>query len=290
MKAKKKRKIIIDTDPAIGLPLKDVDDALAILLLLSSREIDVIGLTVNFGNTSLENAYEKAKEVLAAAGRSNIPILKGAKTKKDFGEDTDASCFIANTLEKYPNEVSILAIAPLTNVATVIQNHPDAMRQVKKLVIMGGAVKKFPFAEFNFLKDPRAAKTTLSFPVKKVLFPIDICMQVTFSWLDFVKLGNAGNRVTEYLSRNILPWLAVNTPVTGRGFFPWDTVAASCFLSPSLFQYKTFTVDMRRSNWWRGLIRLQSTDAGKDAPEVTIPQKMNAVGFKKLFAEQMKKF
>lgn len=68
MKTKKKQKVIIDTDPAIGLPLKDVDDALAILLMLSSRDVDVLGLTINFGNTSLENAYEKAGEVLARQG------------------------------------------------------------------------------------------------------------------------------------------------------------------------------------------------------------------------------
>lgn len=290
MKTKKKRKIIIDTDPAIGLPLKDVDDALAILLMLSSRDVDVLGLTINFGNTSLENAYEKAKEVLAAAGRKNIPVLKGAKNKKDYGRETEASRFIALTLKKYPDEVSVLAIAPLTNIATVMQNNPDAMRRVKKLVIMGGAVKKFPFAEFNFLKDPRAAKTALAFPVKKVLFPIDICMQVTFSWLDFVKLGNAGNIVTEYLCKNILPWLALNTPVTGRGFFPWDTVAAAHFLDPALFQYKTFYVDERRSAWRRGLVKLKDIRANGDTSALIVPQKLKAKEFKALFVEQMRNF
>ncbi len=290
MKTNRKQKIIIDTDPAIGFPLKDVDDALAILLLLSSRDVDVLGLTVNFGNTSLENAYEKAKEVLSAAGREDIPVFKGAKNKKDFGRETEASRFIARTVKKYPDEISILAIAPLTNIATVMQNQPDALRRVKELVIMGGAVKKFPFAEFNFFKDPRAAKTALTFPVKKVLFPIDICMQVTFSWLDFVKLGNTGNIVTEYLCKNILPWLALNTPVTGRGFFPWDTVAAAHFLAPALFQYKPFYVDMRRSRWGRGLVKLKDSGGDEKEPEIIIPRKLNPVKFKRLFADQMKDF
>lgn len=287
----KKQKVIIDTDPAIGLSFKDVDDALAILLLLSSENVDVLGLTINFGNTSLEHAYEKAGEVLRAAERAHIPVLKGAKNKNDFGKETEASQFITKMLKKYPHEITLLAIAPLTNIATVIQREPEVLKLAKEIVIMGGAVKKFPFAEFNFFKDGIAAKTVLTYPVQKTLFPIDICMQVTFSWNDYSRLRAMHNPVSDYLSKNIFSWLLLNMPVTGgRGFYPWDTVAAAYVLDRNLFFCEQFILDEKRTMWRRGLVKLRKYDEGIKGQPLTLPVKLRARDFKNLFLHQIENF
>ena len=74
-------KIIIDTDPAMGVFGRDVDDALAIALALNSPEIEVLGLTVTYGNTSLPRAVRSARRLLRAAGREDIPVLPGAASR-----------------------------------------------------------------------------------------------------------------------------------------------------------------------------------------------------------------
>lgn len=291
MKDVKKRKVIIDTDPAIGIPFKDVDDALAILLLLSLEDVEVLGLTVNFGNVGMAKAYEKAKEVLHVAGREDIPVFRGAKNKKDFGKETQATEFISTMLKKYPHEITLLAIAPLTNIATVIQREPDALSLAKEIVIMGGAVKKFPFAEFNFFKDGNAAKTVLTYPAKKILFPVDICMQATFSWRDYATLRAIRNPVSDYLCENIFSWLMLNMPYTaGRGFYPWDTVAAAYIADGNLFHCEEFTVDEKKSKWWRGLVKLKKQNGRARATSLTMPVKLHAREFKNLFLLSMKNF
>ncbi len=287
----KKHKVIIDTDPAIGIPFKDVDDALAILLMLSLPHVDVLGITVNFGNVAMVKAYEKAKEILHVAGSGDIPVLRGAKNKKDFGKETEASDFIARMLKKHPHEITLLSIAPLTNIATVVQREPEVLKLAKEIVIMGGAVKNFPFAEFNFFKDGIAAKTMLTYPVRKILFPIDICMQVTFSWKDFLKLRGVHNTVADYLCRNIFSWLMLNMPYTaGRGFYPWDTVAAAYIVNRNIFQCEKFIIDEKNSKWWRGLVKLKKQDENAQEQSLTMPVKLHAREFKSLFLRSMKNF
>lgn len=288
----KKHKVIIDTDPAIGIPFKDVDDALAILLLLSSPHVDVLGITVNFGNVGMRTAYEKAKEILHVAGREDIPVFKGAENKSQLGKETESSRFIIQMLKKYSHEVTILAIAPLTNIATVVQREPVVLKLAKEIVIMGGAVKNFPFAEFNFFKDGIAAKTVLTYPVRKILFPVDICMQTTFSWRDFLKLRGVHNPVSDYLCKNIFSWLMLNIPYTaGRGFYPWDTVAAAYIVNEALFRCEGFIIDEKNSKWWRGLIKLKTFHSrSSDASSITIPVQLLAGNFKKSFLSHMENF
>lgn len=284
------QKVIIDTDPAIGIPFKDVDDGLAILLLLSSKETDVLGLTVNFGNTKRNYAYEKAKEILNVAGRDDTPVFFGAETRKDIGKKTEASGFIIETLKKYPHEVTVLAIAPLTNLATVIKTEPAALPLAKEIVIMGGAVRSFPFAEFNFFMDSPASRTVLTSAANITLFPIDVCMQATFSWKDFAKLRTLRSPVSDYLCKNIFSWLLLNTPVTGRGFFPWDTVAAAYLLNKELVRCETFALDEKHTRWWRGKVAVKKFEPSLNQMPLNVAMKLSSKDFKTFFVKQMTNF
>ena len=78
-------RVILDTDPAIGIRFRDLDDALAILLLLASKETRLEGITINFGNTSASRGYTIANEVLQVAG-AKIPVFKGADSSDDLGK------------------------------------------------------------------------------------------------------------------------------------------------------------------------------------------------------------
>ena len=152
-----KRKVIIDCDPGI-------DDSLAIMLALKSKEIEVIGITIVCGNSPVEMGFENAKKVLKQVGRLDVPVFVGESKpiKRDYvnaldthGEDglgesflpevagyeqeIGAVDFLASVLKR--EKVSVIALGPMTNLAALIERDLDAFYNMEELVSMGGAFK-----------------------------------------------------------------------------------------------------------------------------------------------------
>ncbi|UUR86220.1 nucleoside hydrolase [Clostridium perfringens] len=177
-----KRKVIIDCDPGI-------DDALAIILALKSKEIEVIGITTVSGNVESLQGAKNALKVLKLLGRLDIPVYLGESkpvkrelvTAQDtHGEDglgetfleevsseyirENGVDFILNTLKNQEN-VSIIALGPLTNLYRAIEKDSETFHRVKEIVSMGRAYKSHgncsPVAEFNYWVDPHGAREFL---------------------------------------------------------------------------------------------------------------------------------
>ena len=177
-----KRKVIIDCDPGI-------DDALSIILALESKEIEVIGITTVSGNVESVQGAKNALKVLKLLGRLDIPVYLGESkpvkrelvTAQDtHGEDglgetfleevsseyirENGVDFILNTLKNHEN-VSIIALGPLTNLCRAIEKDSETFHRVKEIVSMGGAYKSHgncsPVAEFNYWVDPHGAREFL---------------------------------------------------------------------------------------------------------------------------------
>ncbi|MCR5041559.1 MAG: nucleoside hydrolase [Clostridia bacterium] len=177
-----KRKFIIDTDTA-------GDDAAAIMLAVRSGAADVLGVTVAAGNVSLEQGMKNALAALELVG-SDAPVFPGAEKPLNgedkpvfsvYGKDGMGDCglispkgrpqdknavdFILETVAKYPGQVEILALAPVTNIALAIQKDPGTMKLVKRIWSMGsaglGPGNATPVAEFNVYKDAPAYKVML---------------------------------------------------------------------------------------------------------------------------------
>ena len=177
-----KRKVIMDCDPGI-------DDALAIILALKSKEIEVIGITTVSGNVESLQGAKNALKVLKLLGRLDIPVYLGESkpvkrelvTAQDtHGEDglgetfleevsseyirENGVDFILNTLKNEEN-VSIIALGPLTNLCRAIEKDSETFHRVKEIVSMGGAYKSHgncsPVAEFNYWVDPHGAREFL---------------------------------------------------------------------------------------------------------------------------------
>ncbi len=238
-------RVIIDTDPAIGVPFRDVDDALAVLYLLAlPDEFEVLGLTPVFGNAPLRRCLPKAREVLAVAGRGDIGVHPGAASSRALGIETPASAFLARAVREDPGNVTVLALGPLTNIATAGILDPGFYANVSRLVIMGGALSAefgplpFPF-EFNFRKDIKAAEAVLAADCAKVLITMDLCMQVVFSRRELDALESMNNRAGTYLARHVAHWYGLNhlAPVPWKGgFVPWDVIAAVYLRRGGLFE------------------------------------------------------
>ena len=173
----KKRKVIIDCDPGI-------DDSLAIMLALKSPEIEVIGITIVCGNSPVEMGFGNAKKILKQMNRLDVPVYIGESTplRRDYvnaldthGEDglgesflpevtgyqqqISAVDFLADVLKK--EKVSIIELAPMTNLARLIQKDKEAFSCIEEIVSMGGSFKSHgncsPVAEYNYWCDPAGA-------------------------------------------------------------------------------------------------------------------------------------
>src|SRR5271156_6892067 len=173
------QRVIIDTDPGI-------DDAMAILLALNSPEIKVEALTVVPGNVEAAQGLENALKLVSLAGRCDVLVAGGAqhplnqklitaqfwhgpnglagvdlpapKCKPDarFGPD-----LIIEMVHKYPHEITLIPVGPLTNIALAVSKDPSIASLVKDIVIMGGSITGGNVdgaAEANIYNDPEAAQ------------------------------------------------------------------------------------------------------------------------------------
>jgi pyrimidine-specific ribonucleoside hydrolase len=209
------RALLIDTDPGI-------DDAVAIALALASPEVNVIGLTTVGGNSGLVATTRNALRLLEFFGRSDIPIASGydepyGRPKMETGYEpvhghdglagvelpdptttvvsTDAPAFLADKIRNSPDPVTLVAIGPLTNIAHLVDKHPDVIPMIERFVIMGGAARTgnvTPVAEFNIWHDPEAAKRVFASGINTVMVGLDVTHSVkTYEHLwDWLKDGS----------------------------------------------------------------------------------------------------
>ncbi len=200
-------KVIIDCD--VG-----VDDALALILAFRSRELDVKAVTGVNGNVSLDQVFENIKKVLRLIRPKNKPaIAKGAENPlhrrtvhaysvhgKDGLGGAKIDCqgeeewqffrgradeLITIMAHENPGVINLIATGPLTNLALALQRDKEAMRNLKSIIIMGGAVRTrgniTPHAEFNIFSDPLAAQIVLQSGLPVTLVPLDVTHQVSLT-------------------------------------------------------------------------------------------------------------
>jgi purine nucleosidase len=178
-------KVIFDTD--IG---DDIDDAYALGFLLRSPEVQVLGVTTAFEDTHLRARL--ATRFLNSAGRGDVPVYEGPKTagkshftQSQWAEGTpdrtypDAIEFMLNTIRGDPGQITLVAVAPLTNVGALIAKDSKTFGKLKRVVLMGGSVahgygnKEQPDAEWNIVNDVAAAKALFGSGVPLYVMPLD---------------------------------------------------------------------------------------------------------------------
>ena len=218
------RALLIDTDPGI-------DDAVAIALALGSPEVNVIGISTVGGNSRLAATTNNALRLLEFFGRTDIPVASGydepyrrAKAETGYepvhGHDglagvdlpapttkvvsTDAPAFLADKIRNSPDPVTLIAIGPLTNIAHLVDQHPDVIAMIDRFVIMGGAARTgnvTPVAEFNIWHDPEAAKRVFASGLNTVMVGLDVTHSVKtqeqlWGWLkDGSKFGKVFDHI-----------------------------------------------------------------------------------------------
>ena len=210
-------KIIIDTD--IG---DDVDDAFALALAVKSPELQVLGVTTTFGDT--EARARIVDRFFGEVGRGDIPVLAGKATatknpmsQRRYGDSHfakashgDAVDFLLEQIRKHPGEITLVAIGPLMNVGAAIDKDAGTFRKLKRVVLMGGSVRRGygdlgytapvpPMPEWNILNDVPSAQKLFAAGVPTFVMPLDSTMLK----MDEVKrafLFSQGTMVTDQLT------------------------------------------------------------------------------------------
>ena len=210
--------VLLDCDPGH-------DDAIAILLALASPEVELRGITTVAGNQTLEKTTRNALKVLELAGRTHIPVAAGADAPlrrtlrvaaNVHGEsgldgpslpepttkvvDGHAADVLAELIEP---GVVLVPTGPLTNVALMLERHPDVRDRLERIVWMGGAIAEgnvTPAAEFNAFVDPEAAARVFASGIEVTLIGLDITHKALFTRAHADRLrgtGRAGKAVAE---------------------------------------------------------------------------------------------
>ncbi|MFX1493329.1 MAG: nucleoside hydrolase, partial [Promethearchaeota archaeon] len=249
---KPKYKIIVDCDPGLGKKAADVDDGLALFLMLNNPDIfDIIGITTIYGNTPVEVGYKLIKKYLDLANKKEIPHFLGASSKYALGTLTDASKFLIDKIQEYANELILLTLGPLTNIATVFQVFPHLLEKVKKIIFMGGTIEPSsafspPFifedglsemVEFNFQNDPIAAKFLIETEtmLPRIGMGLDICCQAVFKEEHLKRIQSIKNPITNYIVEHTRSWLNIWQFNRSNGFYPFDTFVPIYLIKPELF-------------------------------------------------------
>lgn len=239
------RQLLIDTD--IGT---DVDDALALATILGSGAT-LHGCTTSYGDTVLRARIVKrlarlaGREVLAVPGAreplSDLPVwwaghegkLYPSLEAEPVDDGLDPGVFLSTPVLAQPGRVDVLCLAPLANLAGVLEATPDFARKVRRLVIMGGRWWREADPEHNFASDPEAAAVVFASGAQILVIGLDTTMQVTLDRVAVDRIAAAGP-LGEMLAREVRQWLAhwndeLNTP--------HDAVAATALLEPGLFTF-----------------------------------------------------
>lgn len=233
-------KVIIDFDNTFFTRNRDVDDGLALLYLLGSPEVEVVGITSTFGNSDIETVDHDTRKLMAALGLDQQLYAQGAAEAGDYL--TDASRFIAATVQRYANEIAILAVGSMANLHGAYLLNPDLFQQTKQIVLMGGTTAPLMFAkqemlELNFSVDPLAAFTVLTKGRNVSILTGNNCLDLIFTRSQYEEMfAGHDTKVARLIREYSDSWFTDNDLEYGiTGFYNWDTLAAAYLVNPEYF-------------------------------------------------------
>lgn len=271
-----RKTVVIDTDPG-------QDDAIAILMALGAkRELDVRGLSVVAGNVPLDLTQRNARIVRDWAGRTHdLPVYAGCprpltrelitaanvhgRTGLDGVELHEPKAplakghavqFLIDTLSQAaPQSVSLLALGPLTNVATALIEAPQIRAALREIILMGGAYFErgniTPAAEFNIYVDPQAAEVVFGSGVPVVVLPRDVAVKANITPERVAAIRKIGTQCANYAADIMAAELAYNMKRRGVEEAPmYDPTAAAYLIDPSLFKGRQVNVMVETTGQW----------------------------------------
>jgi inosine-uridine nucleoside N-ribohydrolase len=259
------KRVILDTDPG-------TDDAMAILLALDSPELKVEALTVVPGNVDATQGLENALKIVSLAGRCDVPVAGGAQHPLDqklitaqfwHGKNGLANVelppskckvdprfapdLIIQTIHRYPHQVTLIPVGPLTNIALALSKDPSIAYLVKDVVIMGGSIAGGNVdgaAEANIYNDPEAAQIVFNAGWMVTMVGSDVGERTLITRDDLAKLRATHGPQNDFIS-SIVDFYVTRSEKSGwSGAAMYDPLAVAIAMDPTLGTLKEMHVDV----------------------------------------------
>ncbi|KAM6945486.1 inosine-uridine preferring nucleoside hydrolase-like [Aplochiton taeniatus] len=315
------KKLILDVDTG-------VDDAQGIMMVLGTPGLEILGITCCSGNTAVKNACKNTLRILQACGRLDIPVFRGAEEpllghvlhaadfhgKDGLGDAPDPNAPGLNLIQKegavqamirmvnqHPGEVSLVAVAPLTNLALAVKLDPHFPEKLKDLYIMGGNSDSrgntTVCGEFNFVADPEAAYIVLNrFCCPTYIATWEFCCRYKLPW-SFCETWLAQDTDKARFMKQIFSHTMnmVQTDryqkemVSGGGFTSSDSLAMLAAVDNAFLQESeqvAVTVELDGTHT-RGMMVLDYMELLKKKHKVSIMKKADLEKFKKSLMESL---
>lgn len=298
------KNILIDCDPGH-------DDVMAILSMLASDEVDVLGITTVCGNNYCEVITQNLLNVLSYIGRDDIPVAMG-QTKPliynpepqdahgynglegfEFPEQnmelvsTNAVTFMKEKIMNSTDKVTILALAPLTNIALLLRTFPEVKEHIEEIVLMGGSIYRgniLARSEFNIYADPHAAEIVMQSGVKTTILPLEGCDYCTITEEEINYWKNKNDRVSSMVA-GLMDFFAIYGREHGMSEYTvFDLGVAMYVLHPELFEgYNCSCHVVLDGKYTRGMTVI---DPQKDS-HIQVLTKCNTKEFRKYIVEDI---
>ena len=265
------RRLLVDTDSAVFN-----DDAAALAMLVRRRDLfDLLGVTVVAGNHTVPQGAEHMLHLLELTGAADVPLHLGAHAplvntperaarwearwgpiafKGAFSaapevqpphggrfaatrpRSSDAVAFLIETFERHPDEITLVVLGPMTNVALALRLRPDLAPRIRSLVFMGGNARVpgnvTPAAEFNFWFDPEAAAAVLAAPIPRVvMFGLDITNHAPLHKTLFDRIVAVDTPLTRLMRHDMGARFDGDSSATA---YVWDCITTAWLIEPSI--------------------------------------------------------
>ena len=275
------KKVIYDCDNTMGISNRDIDDGLALLYLINNPEVELLGVTCTYGNENIDYVYDKTIELMKEIG-CDIPVYKGrgGYEMKDYYageyvnntsmdreevEKNEAAQFIVSMVNKYPEEISLIATGSMQNLYDAGIIDSSIIPNVKEIVLMGGITEPLKVGdkimnELNFSICPEGAFSVLNNGTKVSVLTGNNCMDVEFTGDEFRALKKRfeeeGHSLkNEFVIKKIEKWMNEFREEYGcDSIVLWDVIAAIYLTNPELFDDRFVTIRSKVDDFSIGYI------------------------------------
>jgi inosine-uridine nucleoside N-ribohydrolase len=287
------RKVIIDCDMG-------TDDAVGLCLTLFDSRLEILAVTATEGCVTAEQANHNLQAIIAELDPARYPRLGNAQSTDNappvdtrflYGNDGlgnagwdapqpqhsySSEKLIIDCVRANPEEVTILCLGPLTNLARAFQRDPKLPELVGEIVMVGGSTDGTgnitPCAEFNFYFDPPAARTVLRSRTTKTLIPLNVTRQVTFGFGSMDEFPGDHTRVGFFV-RQILPFTfrAYRQKLGMESIVLNDAIGALALLEPQLIETEVVACDVETDGeLTRGMLVVDKRPTREWRPNVSV--------------------
>lgn len=305
--------VIIDCDPGH-------DDAIALILAVYSKKINLLGVTTSAGNQKHSQTLRNAMSLLTLMKVHSVPVASGNRTpllrtlvsgvamhgitgldgaelpNPDFqAENLPAIELIAKLVSENPNDITLVITGPCTNIALFLAVHPDLKSKIKQLVILGGGMgvgNWGPTTEFNFKVDPEAAKIVINSGIPIVLAPLNVGFEAQLLDEDLKKIHKVKNPVgktvaglTDFYGMTFdLHWNFEGLPM-------YDPCTIAWLIDPTKFTSKECNVDIEtKGELTAGESLIDYYNITKDKPNCNVLFHIDREWFADLVLQAVKSF